>query len=83
MGRCETDVAFWVLSGSQFPDFKTISDFRKEHLEAFEGLFLEVLPRCNRGVFDNPEWSTLIIGNGPPLSAGGQSRQMLNLRVWW
>ena len=34
-------------------------------------------------VFDNPEWSTLIIGNGPPLSAGGQSRQMLNLRVWW
>ena len=35
------------------------------------------------GVFDNPEWSTLIIGNGPPLTAGGQSRQMLNLRVWW
>ena len=38
---------------------------------------------ATRLVFDNPEWSTLIIGNGPPLSAGGQSRQMLNLRVWW
>ena len=42
-----------------------------------------VMPAMDGFVFDNPEWSTLIIGNGPPLSAGGQSRQMLNLRVWW
>ena len=43
---CEMDLAFRVLSGSQFPDFRTLSDFRKEHLEAFQGLFLEVLRMC-------------------------------------
>jgi len=40
------DLAFRVLSGGQFPDFRTLSDFRKEHLEAFQGLFLEVLRMC-------------------------------------
>lgn len=43
---CETDLAFRVLSGGQFPDFRTLSDFRKVHLEAFGGLFLEVLRLC-------------------------------------
>lgn len=43
---CETDLAFRVLSGGQFPDFRTLSDFRKDHLEAFHGLFLEVLRMC-------------------------------------
>ena len=42
----ETDVAFRLLSGGQFPDFRTISDFRKAHLKAFEGLFVEVLRMC-------------------------------------
>ncbi len=40
------DLAFRVLSGGQFPDFRTLSDFRKEHLEAFQELFLEVLRMC-------------------------------------
>jgi len=43
---CETDLAFRMLSGGQFPDFRTLSDFRKEHLKAFQGLFLEVLRMC-------------------------------------
>jgi transposase len=41
--RCETDIAFRVLSGGQFPDFRTLSDFRKRHLATFKHLFLEVL----------------------------------------
>ena len=45
-GGCETDVAFRVLSGGQFPDFRTVADFRKDHLAAFEGLFIEVLGLC-------------------------------------
>jgi transposase len=45
-GRCEMDIAFRVLSGGQFPDFRTLSDFRKEHLQAFETLFLDVLQLC-------------------------------------
>ena len=43
---CEMDLAFRILSGGQFPDFRTLADFRKAHLEAFQGLFLEVLRMC-------------------------------------
>lgn len=44
--RCETDVAFRALSAGQFPDFRTLADFRKDHLETFHGLFLEALRLC-------------------------------------
>lgn len=40
---CEDVVAFRVLSANQFPDFRTLSDFRKRHLEAFKEMFLQVL----------------------------------------
>jgi transposase len=42
----ETHVAFRYLAANQQPDFRTISDFRKQHLEAFEALFEEVLALC-------------------------------------
>ena len=44
--NCEMDLAFRLLSGSQFPGLRTLSDFRKEYVEAFQGLFLEVLRMC-------------------------------------
>ena len=44
--HCETDMVSRVLSGGQFPDFRTLSDFRKRHLEAFQGLFLEEVRLC-------------------------------------
>lgn len=40
---CEDVVAFRVLSANQFPDFRTISDFRKRHLGTFKELFLQVV----------------------------------------
>ena len=43
---CETDVAFRALCGGQLPDFRTVSDFRKNHLEGFAGLFMQVLGMC-------------------------------------
>jgi Transposase DDE domain/Transposase domain (DUF772) len=46
MARCETDAAFRVIVGNDVPDFRTISDFRKRHLTALEGLFVEVLKLC-------------------------------------
>lgn len=46
MARCETDVAFRVIVGEDIPDSRTISDFRKRHLTAPEGLFVEVLKLC-------------------------------------
>jgi transposase len=48
MARCETDVAYRVLVGEDIPDFRTISDFRKRHLAALEGLFVDVLRLCAR-----------------------------------
>jgi transposase len=41
--RCERDAAFRVIAGEDIPDFRTISLFRKTHLQAFTGLFVEVL----------------------------------------
>ena len=44
---CE-DIAFRVLSANNTPDFRTISDFRKDHLKALAGLFLQVLRLCQK-----------------------------------
>lgn len=41
--RLEEDVAFRVLAAGNVPDFRTISDFRKIHLEALASLFEQVL----------------------------------------
>ena len=46
--RLHEDIAFRVLSANNTPDFKTIADFRKDHLEALAGLFVEVLKLCQR-----------------------------------
>ena len=40
---CERNLAFLAIAGDDRPDFRTISDFRKIHLEAFVGVFTEVL----------------------------------------
>ena len=41
--RLVEDVAFRVLAAGNEPNFRTISDFRKIHLKALEGLFEQVL----------------------------------------
>jgi transposase len=40
---CERNLAFLAIVGDDRPDFRTISDFRKEHLERLAGLFVQVL----------------------------------------
>jgi transposase len=47
-GRLEEDIAFRVLAANNTPDFRTISDFRKDHLKALAGLFLQVLKLCQK-----------------------------------
>ena len=46
--RLEEDIAFRVLAANNTPDFRTISDFRKEHLPALAALFVQVLKLCQR-----------------------------------
>jgi transposase len=41
--RLVEDVAFRVLAAGNTPDFRTLSDFRKTHRKAVEGLFEQVL----------------------------------------
>jgi transposase len=41
--RLVEDVAFRVLAAGNQPDFRTISDFRKLHLQALEALFQQML----------------------------------------
>jgi len=45
---CE-DIAFRVLAANNTPDFRTISDFRKDHLKALAGLFLQVFEAVSEG----------------------------------
>ena len=40
---CERNLAFVAMVGTDRPDFRTISDFRKLHLEAFRDVFGQVL----------------------------------------
>jgi transposase len=40
---CERNVAFMAIVGEGRPDFRTISDFRKLHLEAFKAVFVQVV----------------------------------------
>jgi transposase len=47
-GRLEEDIAFRVLAANNTPDFRTISDFRKENLKALAGIFLQVLRLCQK-----------------------------------
>ena len=44
----ELDVAFRYLAANLRPDFRTISDFRKDHAEAIDGLFVTVLGLCRQ-----------------------------------
>jgi len=42
------DVAFRYLSGDRHPDHDTIAAFRKRHLSALAGLFVQVLQLCQK-----------------------------------
>ena len=44
--RLKEDIIFMWLSGRNTPDFRTISDFRKEKLDNFENVFEQVLNIC-------------------------------------
>src|SRR5712664_1616992 len=40
---CERNLAFMAIVGQERPDFRTISDFRKRHLEAFKEVVVQVV----------------------------------------
>src|SRR5207302_10910947 len=56
---CERNLAFLAIVGDDRPDFRTISDFRKIHLERFADLFLQVLRLAHEpGLVQLGLWAT-------------------------
>ncbi len=45
---CEERVDFMAVTALNGPNFRTIADFRKEHLAALQALFVQVLRLCQR-----------------------------------
>ena len=43
---CEERLDFAAVTAMQRPDFRTVSDFRKRHSRALQGLFVQVLRLC-------------------------------------
>lgn len=48
MAACEERLTFRVIVGDDIPNWRTISDFRKEHLKELSGLFVGVLQLCQK-----------------------------------
>jgi len=46
--KTHEDVAFRYLSADEHPDHSTLSEFRKRHLSALAGLFLQALQLCQK-----------------------------------
>src|SRR2546423_11558675 len=56
---CERNLAFLAIVGVDRPDFRTISDFRKLHLDAFADVFLQVLRLAHEaGLVQLGLWAT-------------------------
>src|SRR3989440_294177 len=56
---CERNLAFLAIVGPQRPDFRTISDFRKEHLGVLPDFFNEVLKLAHAaGLVQLGAWAT-------------------------
>src|ERR1700675_1968287 len=45
---CEERLDFQAVTALNQPDFRTISEFRRRHLTALAGLFVQVLALCQR-----------------------------------
>jgi transposase len=56
---CERNLAFLTIVGDERPDFRTISDFRKLHLDALADLFHQVLRLAHEaGLVQLGAWAT-------------------------
>src|SRR5262250_979609 len=56
---CERNLAFLAIVGDDRPDFRTISDFRKIHLDALADLFNQVLKLAHAaGLVQLGAWAT-------------------------
>ena len=70
--RCKTDTAFMYLARMYQPDFRTISDFRKNNLKEIESFFVEIVNICRKvGMVK----AGLIAIDGSKMKANASSRR--------
>src|SRR5580704_14577323 len=67
---CHERVDFMAVTGLSYPDFRTISEFRKRHLGALSGLFVQVDLLHPLGLAD----IAVIISFAAPISGPDQPR---------
>src|SRR5262249_3057596 len=84
---CERNLAFLAIVGQERPDFRTISDFRKLHLEAFKDVFVHVVRLAGGGgrvrVGSGARDDTKTQGNGSrkkAMSYGYRKKEVERLR---
>ena len=73
--RLHEDIAFRVLAANNTPDFRTISDFRKDNLDALSGLFVQVLALCQQA-------GLVKLGKYPLMLAITRRRQSTGFMLW-
>ena len=85
---CERNLAFLAIVGTDRPDFRTLSLFRKDHLDAFTDVFVQVLRLAQAaglvrlGTIAVDE--TKIQGNASrhkAMSSGYMTKEMLRIRA--
>ena len=69
--RLHEDIAFRVLAANNTPDFRTISDFRKDNVDALSGLFVQVLEKWLRKSEQGDKWNRCLIEGMIVLSETG------------
>jgi transposase len=63
--RCWDDVAFRYLAAGVAPDYRSIARFRRRHLEALAGLFLQTLRLCQQaGMVPPGSWTAQLTRRG-------------------
>jgi len=73
--KLEEDVAFRVLGAGNFPQHRTVCEFRRRHLEEFEGVFVEVV-RVAREM-DMVRFGTLSV-DGTKVRANASKRKAMS-----
>ena len=79
---CRERVDFMIITALDPPDFRTISNFRKRHLKALAGLFVQVLKLCEKAglvklghvALDGTKIKANASTQAPPQPAGNRAR---------
>ena len=88
--KLSEDIGFRVLAAGNQPDFRTISDFRKQHLGALQGLFDQVLQialqagtmKLGRVVLDGSKVKALMVSTTLPRMCASGTSWLLRLRIF-